>query len=309
MVNLFSPEHSLVWVDHPKNPLIHPPFYSPIIGDPTILTPKEAHDARFHLFAFSLLGIEQYASLNGISWEKQKTKGLPWIAARPFIYHEDKTYYLFYEKIDLLVPYTSIMRSHLELVTSSDLKTWSEPRVILEPVLDWFEGVCGNPCLVKDLKGYRLYFSAGKVFLDDCLFLEPKHIGVAFSDSILGPYEPHKTPLISPSTSFEHLNLGAGSIKVKKVGNGYSGFINGIYKDAQGRSRSAIKQLFSTDGIGWDDYDSDHIIKYSAGWKNALVYAFDVKEYNGKLWLYYNARDGWFLGKERIGLATASMKI
>ena len=44
-------------------------------------------------------------------------------------------------------------------------------------------------------------------------------------------------------------------------------------------------------------------------YEKALVYALDVRRVGDQYWMYFNARDGWFLGKERIGLATCPVEV
>jgi len=80
-------------------------------------------------------------------------------------------------------------------------------------------------------------------------------------------------------------------------------FNNGIYRDAQNKSRSAIFLWHTVDGFTWEQ-KTEAIIAPEPGWKNAFVYAFDCVAHDGQFRLYYNARDGWFKGSERIGLAT-----
>ena len=74
-----------------------------------------------------------------------------------------------------------------------------------------------------------------------------------------------------------------------------------IYRDENGRSRSAISLMVSEDGIKWIDFPFNPIISPKDGWKKALVYQLDMVDYNGRKIIYYNARDGWREGKERIG--------
>ena len=152
---------------------------------------------------------------------------------------------------------------------------------------------------------YWLYYSAGTVFLPDALYFEPTYIGLARSDNLLGPYQKETEPLISPAADDPYRNMGAGSMKVlEREWNGrLIGFNNGIYRDAEGNSRSAIMIISSLDGISWSNLCPGPIISPEPGWKQAFVYAFDVRRVGQELWLYYNARDGWFKGRERLGLA------
>jgi len=212
-------------------------------------------------------------------------------------------FHLFYEKA------ASIRRSVVAKRSSTDLLSWSEPITVLEPQFAW-EGkglhTNGNPCLVRHGGRYRLYFSASWVFLPDCLFLEPLYIGVAEADTIEGPYIKRPEPLIGPSSDPAFRNMGAGSMKVlpPEDGGPWYAFNNGIYRDAGGRSRSEIHLLRSDDGYDWRVVSKEALLAPTdQGWKRALVYAMQVVRYQGEWRMYYNARDGWFIGKERIGLA------
>lgn len=52
----------------------------------------------------------------------------------------------------------------------------------------------------------------------------------------------------------------------------------------------------------WKDLPENLLIPPTEGWKKALVYQLDVVfNYEGKTIIYYNARDGWKEGTERIG--------
>ena len=161
------------------------------------------------------------------------------------------------------------------------------------------------PCVARDGDKFRLYYSTGQVFLKDLGFPEPRYIGFAESDDLLGPYIKNPEPLFGPEPDHPYRNRGAGAIKVYRdeEKNRWVGFNNGIYTDEQNRSRSAIMVLTSTDGVSWTERFPDPIIGPDMGWKRALVYQLDaVPRPDGSLWVYYNSRDGWRFGRERIGL-------
>lgn len=294
----------LKWVDHPKNPLIQAPGREFIIADPTFLPPDKTPDGKWHLFAHSLLGIHHYVSNDGIEWAKRGPRLFG--GMRPFLFIEGNVYVMFYER------FHNPWNSEVAARTSSDLERWSDPIVLVVSTRRWQGAIarnCSNPCLVKAGDEYRLYFSAGIVWLPDCGFPEPRHIGLARSKNILGPYEKLPLPLISPVQSDWRRNMGAGAIKViaNPYGSGWIGFHNGIYRDAQGRSRSSISLLSSEDGIDWKYLSDKPIIEPTEGWKRAFVYALDVRRCGDHWRLYYNARSGWFRGRECIGLAQAQV--
>ena len=129
-------------------------------------------------------------------------------------------------------------------------------------------------------------------------------MGVAYSQSLLGVYEPQLQPILAPSTDDAYANLGAGAIKVMKTEDGYIGFQNGIYWDKTcNHSRSAIRMLAAADGIDWSPLQPYPIINPDRGWKHSHVYALDIRQVEGLWVMYFNARDGWLFGRERIGRA------
>jgi predicted GH43/DUF377 family glycosyl hydrolase len=228
------------------------------------------------------------------------------MSVRPFLYQEAEDYYLFYERIRQW--HFTAYASRIEARLSTDLMNWSEPLVVLEPSLAWHRegggsGAVGNPCVVADEDTCRLYYSAGLVFLKDCMFQEPKYIGCATSKSPTGPYTPLPDPILSPKPDDTYANLGTGAIKVLRCSDGYVGFQNGIYWDrARNHSGSAIRLLESSDGINWE-ITGPPVIKPDKGWKKSFVYALDVRLTQSGWRLYFNARSGWLFGLERIGLA------
>src|SRR5581483_1024018 len=94
---------SLEWREYVGNPLIEPPFPSPIIADPTFLPPSSSPDQCWHLYAHSLIGIHHFVSTDGIAWAKQKELVSP-LSLRAFVFEQTSRYYLFYEKILQIVP-------------------------------------------------------------------------------------------------------------------------------------------------------------------------------------------------------------
>jgi len=269
-----------------------------------LITPDESPDGNWHLFANSLLGIHHYTGDDGVHWKRER-KLFP--GMRAFIFREGDIYHLLCE--EFTVP---AIRSRIVRHSSVDLKNWTRSRIILEPSLNWeckakIVRTCGNPCLIRTKSGnLRLYYSANLAFLPDLGFCEPLFIGVAEAPDIDGPYEKLTEPIISPSKENPYRNLAAGAMKViyDDGMNLYFGFNNGIYKDDHGKTRSAILLLSSTDGINWSElYPEPIIAPAGSGWKKALVYQLDVKRVGNEMWLWYNARSGWRIGRERIGLA------
>ncbi len=302
--SLFEHIDKVSWKDCHSNPLIAPIFPTPIIADPTFLPPDKTPDRKWHLFAHSLMGIHHYVSVDGLKWKRRRELIVP-RSMRPFLFVEGGTYYLFYEKFLSYFP----QKSRIEVRQSKDLHYWSAPTIVLSPSLSWHRRTCGNPCVIKDGNEYRLYYSAALVFLKDCKFSEPEFIGMASAKNILGHYNSRPDPIIEPDKSDDYRNHGAGSIKVVRTKKQYVGFHNGIYIDGNGKSRSAIRLLESKDGITWSGFDREPFLKpEGSGWKRAFVYACDVRQFGDKLYLYYNARNGWLWGKECIGMCVAGEK-
>lgn len=291
---------SLVWSEHPGNPLIHPPKWDFIIADPSFLPPDQTPDGRWHLFAHGVVrGILHYVSDDGIRYDPI---GVVVRGLRPFILRHEGVYYLYFESI------RSPFRSEIRMIHSTDLSQWSAPVTVLAPSLPWEGGLArtnSNPCVVVHEGRFLLYYSAALCWLSDCGFPEPKFIGLAEGDSPFGPFVKREEPMISPSQEVAHRNHGAGAIKVVRdeFGGLFWGFTNGIYIDQAGHSRSDIRLLKSTDGWRFEEaLDSPLVGPEGDGWKRALVYALDVRKVGEEWWMYFNARDGWFRGKERIGL-------
>lgn len=293
--------------DHPGNPLIEPVGreygIGHLIADPSVIVPRDAPDRRWHLFAHSLKGIHRYTSDDGLTWTYAAGPLFPGL--RPFVLAEDG-FVMFYER------YKSPLRSHIVYRRSRDLVNWGEEHNVLTPAWSWEGRVMftnSNPCVVRHKHLYRLYFSANWVWLRNCGFIEPKFIGYAESGNLEGPYEKNAEPIIGPTNELYWRNLGAGSIKVfppDRPGDPWLALNNGIFRDAAGKDRSEIHLLKSPDGLDWTEATTEPIVAPEGeGWKKALVYAMCLVEHQGERRLYYNARDGWFRGSERIGVAIA----
>jgi len=304
------------WQPHPANPLIGPPFPSPIIADPTVLLPHETPDNRWHLWAHSLRGVHHYTSSDGLAWQREPSVVVP-RALRPFVRPmPNGSYYIYYERHTRLHPF----RSHIEVRRSTDLRHWSAPQTALAPSLPWHHEpqrhrAVSNPGVVPLPDGrFRLYYSASLVWLPDCRFWEPRYIGAAHSASPAGPFVPDAQPIIRPTAQLPYLNLGAGALKVLPCADGYVAFWNTIYHDdsPQRHTRSAIYQMAGTTGLDFDPATARLIrAPQGNGWERSHIYALDVRALPDGTWrLYYNARNGWSglnpWNRERIGLLTAT---
>ncbi len=296
------------WQDHPGNPLVEPESPKWLVADPSVLLSHETPDGLWRLYANTIPPrLVEYVSRDGVSWRKSRElfKG----ALRPFVRRFGARWWLFYERVTRWLP----LRSHIECRYSNDLENWSQPARVLEPNLGWHgrrARTCSNPSVVRWGGEWRLFYSAGVVWLPDCKFFEPRFIGVARSDRLGGPWRPDLEPLISPDPHDPQRNLGAGAIRaLPDPGGGPQwALTNGIFRDAAKRSRSAISIVrLSPDARRWQAHGDEPVLGPEPGWKAALVYAMDLRFREGPQgregWLYYNARDGWFRGRESIGLA------
>ncbi len=293
------------WRDLPQNPLVSPPQGEEpgsVIGDPQVVPPWE-HDGRWHMYATGRGVLYHFVSDDGVRWEV--AEALRWRAATCFLLRWRGDWYMYYALIRESEPRTVIV-----VRRSRNLREWSEPVEVLRPELPWeLEGPLAearNPCAVPVGGELWLYYSAGTVLLEDAGYEEPKYVSVAFSSDPMGPFERLGGPLLRPDPRDRHRNLGAGALKVYRYRGEYLGFNNGIYLDGEGRSRSAILLMASDDGLEWEDAPFNPIIHPTSGWKRALVYQLDVvfepqPDGTCRVLLYYNARDGWRGGVERIG--------
>ncbi|HOC92894.1 MAG TPA: hypothetical protein PKH33_11060 [bacterium] len=287
------------WTPHPSNPLISPVWPEWLVGDPVVLTPEESPDGRWHMFLNSVLFIYRYTSGDGIKWQREQRvcRGM-----RAWLLPREDDFILYHESF--ITPW----RSDISARVSRDLENWSAPRKVLSPSLPWEMGAARNmscPCVVKDGSVYRMYYSSNSVFLKDLGFGEPKYIGVAEADNPFGPFVKRREPILSPNPGHAFRNMGAGAIKVYRDDENerWIGFNNGIFTDEKKRSRSAIMLLTSKDGISWEEPFAAPIISPDKGWRKALVYQLCLAPRpNGEIWVYYNSRDGWRFGSERIGL-------
>jgi hypothetical protein len=307
-----SPEPTLAevlctWVEHPANPLIEPMGTESMIADPTVLGPDASPDGRWHLFAHSLLGVHHFQSDDGIDWTLFQDAVVDAGALRPFLYVGESGFELLWED------FADLTHSEIRVRHTDDLLTWGEPRTLLTVELDWEQDplwTIGNPYLERRDDQLWLYYSANGSYLPDTDFYEPRYIGLARADSIDGPWEREPEPLFVPEPADPWNNHGAGSIKLldERVQGRLIALHNGIYISDEGQTGSAIEVLVSDDGLAWEQVcDGPVIAPDGDGWDAAFVYAFDTERAGDELRVYYNARDGWVPGSERIGLATLAL--
>ena len=290
------------WTDHPDNPLVRPRWWSWIVGDPSLLSPDQTPDGSWRMFCNNVQGIYHYRSDDGLRWrfvQRIDANGF-----RAWVLPWQGRFHLYYQRFHRLWQASTIVHR-----SSDDLLQWSERSEALRPELDWEGQNVSNACVLPAPDGgLWMYYSADLVYLKDMGFSEPEHISRAWAPGPDGPWEKLGRSVLGPEPGHRFRDRGAGAMKVYAgLLDGYlAGFQNGIYKDAQGRSASAILLLRSPDGITWEEHPDNPIISPSGDeprWRRAHVYQMDVKRVGDALWMYYNARDGWMIGMERIGLA------
>jgi hypothetical protein len=242
------------WQDESDAPLIHHPRFSPIIADPAVVPPEGAPDGLWRLYAHSAWGIHEYRSADGRSWRDRGivvSRGM-----RPWVLFDAGSWHLVYERPRLglaaaLVPALP-WRSTIEMRRSTDLVHWGRARTLLEPSLPWHNSpglgaAVSCPCLVKSNGRFLLYYSAGLVRVPDCGFNEPRCIGLAEADTVEGPYDSLRDPILSPGPDTPWANLSRGSLRIMRMEDGWAGFENGISFHS-GQSSSALHLLRSQDG-------------------------------------------------------------
>lgn len=299
-----------------QSPVIKPFDGSFIVADPSVLTPDNCHDNKWHMFLHTNLGVYQFISEDGICFSKmQKVVNR---AMRPNINRIDNTYYLFYERTRSLfanalnVVNAVRWKSEIYVTQSDDLINWSEPKSVIGNTRDFERSKRGtaisNPFFLQEKEVNRLYYSCGMTYIDDCKFCEPTHISYAESKDITKGYVSAVSPLISPDKRNPYLNLCSGCLKVYKLSDGYIGIQNGIY-EKDGKSHSAIFLMSSQDGLEFSFEKmliEPHVV-HGKDWMKQFVYASHLVKHENTLRLYFNARDkaNPVLGRECIGFAEA----
>ena len=280
-------------------------------GDPQIILPG-CHDDMWHMFFHGFVTEngrgEQYfhhmISTDGISWKLHKR----WASymGQSFILKEKDVYFFYSSCYDHSA--TNLKPVSIKLFVTKDFENFSEPIPLLEPEFEWeLEGEykqVRNPCVIRLPNGkYRMYYCGGVVVLPDLGYEEPKYVSIAESESPMGPFIKYGKPILSPDIAIPHRTLGSGAMKVFGYEGGYLALYNGIHRDSFGRSTSSISVLYSDDGIMWQEADYNPIICADTGWRKAIVYQLDLVEWRKQLRIYYNARDEWRDGVEKIGMS------
>lgn len=318
MINLtFNDINNANFKLYDGNPVIKNPLTSFVVADPSVITPDKSHDGRWHLFCHTFFGVHRYVSDDGISFKP--TGKIVNRAMRPNINYVDGKYYLFYERtrpviMNLLSLAGFKWKSEIYCTESTDLYNWCEPYPVITQSRHYESDSHGiaisNPFLIKENDRYRMYYSCGQTFIKDCGFCEPTHISFAESECINKGYTSLPEPIISPDKDNPYLNLCSGCLKVYKLKDCYIGLQNGIF-EKDGKSHSAIMLLRSDDGVKFDFVKQFLTPQVCNGnkWMAQYVYACCLTYYDGKLRLYFNARNtaNNITGRESIGIFEAKL--
>ena len=307
------------WTDLPENPLIDPAGYGLpelVIGDPQILTPGE-FDTQWHAFYHGFSHDEKgwrtwffhSVSEDGLRWKEVfREEGEVGIQ---YLFCDGNRWIQYYTATTAAIGNKELKKKYHTIIrarTTTDFVHWSEPVDLVMPELPKEREGSGiearNPCVIQLPDGrYRMYYSAGMVFLKDAGYGEPKYIFCAEADDPLGPFIKKEEPVLAPDIDLPYRNYGCGGFKVFGYNNGYIAFYNPIYIDNEEKSRSEIRMLTSKDGLEWEEADCNPIVKPDPDipWRSAIIYQLDVVSWKGALLMYFNAREGWRGGAERIG--------
>ncbi|MDD3904442.1 MAG: hypothetical protein WC136_07045 [Sphaerochaeta sp.] len=325
MLPTISSFAKISWYPFSDEPVIRSLWYMPRLCDPFFLFPDQSPDGKWHLFGHTWIGIEHFISENGISWEPKKMIVLR--GHSPSIFQQDGVWYLVYEKHDASLPPLRKGRlrrreqeknssSRFEICSSSDLILFSEPKILLDSkdVPFAYEGLekprISRPQLFKDKDGYRLYFGASHVLLEDTKQKATRYFALAMSPTLEGPYAlaNEGEPLLSPLADDPYRNMACGSIKVVQASDGYVGFECAMCWDKkQARTTSILLQLETKDGTTWNpSFRSELLTTPKRGWASRYVVSCDIhyKREEQCWYCYYsaNSKQSFFPVRESIGL-------
>ncbi|MDY4889110.1 MAG: hypothetical protein SO135_05115 [Sphaerochaetaceae bacterium] len=315
---------NISWFPFNDEPLLSKEFIIPAFCDPQVLLPEEAVDKKWHLFVHSWLGLHHYVSDSGIAWEPKNMIEVR--SHSPYIYVENNVYYLLYEKHDRKIPLVGQKHSYrdnekdddssrIEICSSTDLATWSRPRILLDSrsvsySADYNRSPrISRPQLFKVGNNYRLYFGVSHVHLPDTFQKVSRYFSYAESSSIDGLYRPsEKGPLLAPVPDDPFMNLGVGSMRVLQGRTSFRAFQCSAFWDAEeGRSKTAMFILDSDDGLKWKrNSDKPVLFPPESGWASGYIMACDVRyKASENCWYCYysaNRQNKMGITEESVGL-------
>lgn len=315
--------NNVSWYPFSDEPILEGKWYMPRLGRPSFLFPEESPDGKWHLFVDSWWGLHHYISHSGIAWKHLKI--VQFFSRSPSVIADKGSYYLLYERKKGLLPSwrRSTKRtlegnpneSRIEMRSSNDLLVWSQPRLLLSASAVDFSSVelksgrLTQPKLVATPSGYRLYFGASQVRLDDSREFVTRSIGSAFATEINGPYKIEcERPLVQSVPNERYRNLAAGGFTVLRGVHSYYALQTAAYWDEERHSSlSALLLLNSEDGLRWELAEKALVLSPPhEGWASQYITACDVR-YKSDERCYYcyfsaTADSTSLLKREAIGL-------
>lgn len=315
--------NSVSWYPFSDEPILEGKWFIPRLGRPSFLFPEESPDGKWHLFVDSWLGIHHFISHSGIAWEHFKI--VQFFSRSPRIIRDKGGYYLLYERKKGVFRFWRRFKkqsvegnadeSRIEMRSSNDLLVWSQPRLLLSASAVDFASVelkngrLTQPQLMITSAGYRLYFGASQVRLEDSKELVTRSIGSAFATEINGPYKIERDrPLVQSVPNEQYRNLAAGGFTAWRESQSYVALQSAAYWDEERKSSlTALLLLNSKDGLQWELADNALVLSPpQEGWASHYITACDVRYKSDEqcYYCYFSATTGSTspFKREAIGL-------
>jgi len=233
-------------------------------------------------------------SADGIHWQEpvialapQAGSGWEEDVNRPSVVHRGKWYEMWYTG-------QAHGRSAIGYADSSDGVKFERKadQPVLRSDVAWEKGAAMCPHVLWDgMSGsYRMWYSAGDQY-------EPDSIGYAESTDGRQWTKSAANPIFTPDRSRLWESHKVTACHVMREGAGYLMFYIGF----QDENRAQIGMARSKDGLHWERFDANPIVRPGAdAWDADAVYKPTVVRDGGRWLLWYNGRRG---GTEQIGLA------
>jgi len=304
------------WFPFSDEPILNSLSYVRCFSEPFVLLPQDSCDGKWHMFFHSWIGIHHFVSDSGISWIPRKMIEVG--GRSPFLYQEKENYYLVYEKEDKFNLNGKVKNSRIEIKSSTDLITWSKPRVLLEAkdipfASDYVSSPkISGPQIIKLDKKYRLYFGASEVTAPDTKLKFARYFSYAECSDLQGKYQISEASqiLIEPVPDDKYSNLGVGKVRVVQLDDSFYAFRCSLFWDNDKSATSShLFMLKSTDGLNWEHCkDKPLLVTSSCGWTDTYIKSCDIhySDEERSWYCYYSA-----YGKEReaIGLLMGCVPI
>ena len=306
-----------VWSSYSEWAIWQSPWYEMRLSAPAVLLPEDSPDGLWHLFAHSWMGIEHYSSPSGFDWSKVSLVALR--GHYPSLYRERNTWHLVYESHDR--DYSGSIRldrkrtiSRIWMMSSSDLRNWSSPQMILSAAdvpyaSDFSVPRLAHPQIVPWEGGYRLYFTASELKMYDSGQKASACLSYACSGFINADYEVRQKPVLRLDPDDRHADLAPGAFSFVACPDARIAFQSAYSFDEEaGRSRSSIWLLSSHDGEDFS-YVRRLMSSPDEGWASRSITSCSVsyRPSEDSWYCYYSANGKdpdrpWLPVRERLGL-------